>query len=234
MEKIKVFCLPYAGGSKSIFNDWIGEYKNIADIIPVEYSGHGSRFGEELYTSADDMADDVFKYIVSQKPENYVIYGHSMGSLISLLTTIRLEKKYPYAPKSVIIGGTRPPHLVYKDEPIAHLPKDEFMKKIFEMDQMDTEIMEEPELLDLLYDIFYADAVLGETYEGYSELPKINTDLVVMTGLQDNEAPEEDMREWNEYTNGALEFKIFDAGHFFPFKCSDFHDYFVNFINGIK
>ena len=231
MPKLKVFCLPYAGGSKSIFNEWIAEYKEVADIIPVEYSGHGSRFAEELNKSADDMADDVYRYIVSEKPENYVIYGHSMGSLISLLTAIRLEDTYDYPPKAVIVGGTRPPHLMFKDHKISHLPKDVFMKEIFEIGQTDSEIMEEPELYDILYDIFYADMVIGETYEGSSDLPRIKADLVVMTGLKDDEAPVEEMKEWQKYSDGSFEFKSFNDGHFFPFTCTDFHDYFASLIN---
>ncbi len=234
MNKIKIYCLPYAGGSMNIYNDWIKEYKDTAQIIPVEYSGHGSRYTEELYTSADDMADDIYRCIMADKPQNYMIYGHSMGSLISLLVTIRLEAKYNYKPNAVIIGGTRPPHLIYKDEQIAHLPKQEFLEKIFSMDQMDAEIMNEPELLDLIYDIIYADTILAEEYRGYQSLPKIKSPLVVMTGLKDDEGPEEDMKEWKKYSEGNFELKTFDAGHFFPFKCVDFHDYFVNTINKYK
>ena len=226
MNRVKVFCLPYAGGSKSIFNDWIDEYKDVAEIIPVEYSGHSSRYGEELFTDADDMAEDVFKSIVAEKPENYIIYGHSMGCLISLLTALKLESRYAHPPKKVIIGGTRPPHLAHKDERIAHLPKKEFMDKIFSLDQMEPEIMEEPELVDLLYDVFLADALVGESYSGYTSLPKLKAPLIVMTGLQDDEAPEEDMKEWSMYTEGPFELKKFDSGHFFPFKYAGFHDFF--------
>lgn len=233
MKKIKVYCLPYAGGSRSIFNDWVDEYKNIAEIVPLEYSGHGSRYGEELYTSADKMADDIYKCIVSQRPENYIIYGHSMGSLISLLTAIRLEKNYLHAPKAVIIGGTRPPHLSYKEECIANLPKDEFMQKIFDLEQTDPEIMNEPEFVDLFYDIIHADVVLGENYTGFSKLPQIKTNLYVMTGLQDDEAPVEDMEEWKNYCSGLFELKTFDSGHFFPFKYEGFHEYFAELIRSV-
>ena len=230
----KVYCLPYAGGSKSIYHDWINEYKDVAEIIPVEYSGHGSRFGEELYTSADSMAEDVYNIISGDEPKNYIIFGHSMGSLIALLTAEKLEKKYSVKPKAVIIGGTRPPHLVYKDEKMAHLPQKEFMEKFLDLGQTDAEIMNEPELLDLLYDVFYADTVLGENYNDFDKIQKINSPMVVMTGLQDDEAPEEDMREWANYCNEGFEFKSFDAGHFFPFEVPEFADYFRELLKKFK
>lgn len=226
MGKIKVFCLPYAGGSKSIFNEWIEKYKDVAEIIPMEYSGHSSRFCEKLYTDANEMAEDTYRNIVAFKPTDYIIFGHSMGCLISLLTALKLESRYEFPPRKIIIGGTRPPHLSNKDDKISGLPKKEFMNKFFELDQMDSEIMNEPELMDLLYEVFYADTLVGENYNGYTELPKLRTPMVVMTGANDNEAPEDDMREWALYTDGDFKFKLFDSGHFFPFKCEEFCDYF--------
>ncbi len=234
MEKMKIFCLPYAGGTKNVYREWVDKYADLVEIIPLEYSGHASRFDEELFTSADDMADDISTLIIAEKPTNYAIYGHSMGSLISLLTTVRLEERYQYAPKAVIIGGTRPPHLSYKDVQIGHLPKNEFIQKIFDMGQMDSEIMEEPELIDILYEIISADIMIGENYTGFSELPKIKADLFVMTGLQDDEAPQEDMEEWKDYSDGKFELKTFNSEHFFPFNCPEFHDYFAELIRKLN
>lgn len=230
----KVYCLPYAGGSKSIYNDWINEYKDVAEIIPVEYSGHGSRFGEELYKSADGLAEDVYNTITSDNPKDYIIFGHSMGSLIALLTAEKLEKKYSTKPKAVIIGGTRPPHLLYKDEKLAHLPQKEFMEKFLSFDHTEPEIMNEPELLELLYDVFYADTVLAENYNGYDNIKKISSPMVVMTGLKDDEAPEEDMREWADYCENEFVFKAFDDGHFFPFTAPEFGDYFREILKKSK
>lgn len=234
MGKLKVFCLPYAGGSKSIFQDWIHRYASVAEIVPMEYSGHGSRFCDVLYETADEVADDIFEHIIAMQPQNYMIYGHSMGCLVALLVAIRLEQKYTYAPKAVIIGGTRPPHLKGKDEKLADLPKQKFMQKIFDMGQTNAEIMNEPELVDLLYDVFHADILVDETYSQYDSLPKMKSPLVVMTGLQDEEAPADDMKEWAQYTEGDFYFQLFNADHFFPFHCSAFQDYFVNTINEIK
>ena len=92
MGKLKVFCLPYAGGSKSIFQDWIHRYASVAEIVPMEYSGHGSRFCDVLYETADEVADDIFEHIIAMQPQDYMIYGHSMGCLIALLVAIRLEQ----------------------------------------------------------------------------------------------------------------------------------------------
>jgi len=232
MEKVKVFCLPYAGGSASTYLDWKEKYATVAEIVPVEYKGHGSLFSEPLDFDANDMADDIYNRICKERPQNYVLYGHSMGSMIALLVAIRLEKRgYAHLPKAIIVGGMRPPHLKHKDKPLAHLPKDEFMKEFFDLGQMDSEIMNEPELLDMLYDVFYADIKLSEGYKYDEALPRISIPMVMMTGSQDDEAPLDEMKEWGTYTSGKFYPKEFDADHFFPFNCKEFDAYYVEMID---
>jgi len=232
MEKVKVFCLPYAGGSKSIYFDWKKKYDSVAEIIPIEYKGHGSLFDEPFYKSADEAADDICNRIWNECPKNYIIYGHSMGSLIALLVTIKLEQKgYRPLPKALIAGGMLPPHLKYKDEKIAHLPKDEFMKKMFDLGQTEPEVMNEPELVDMLYNIFYADVKLTEAYVHNESLPKVSIPMVIMTGNDDDEAPFDEMKEWAKYTSNHFYIKEFNAGHFFPFDCKKFDKYYLTLID---
>lgn len=82
MNRIKLYCLPYAGGSKYVYNDWIRIYSEAAEIIPIEYSGHGERYGEPFYRSADEAAEDIAEMIMSDKPERYALYGHSLGGTL--------------------------------------------------------------------------------------------------------------------------------------------------------
>jgi surfactin synthase thioesterase subunit len=232
MEKVKVFCLPYAGGSANVYFDWKKKYATVAEIIPIEYKGHGSLLGESLYKDADDAADDICTRICNENPQSYILYGHSMGSMIALLVAIKLEKRgYSPLPIAIIGGGMRPPHLKYKDEQLAHLPKDLFMKKIFSLGQMDSEIMNEPELLDMLYEIFYADIKLSEAYRYEELLPGISIPMVMMMGSKDIESPFDEMEEWAKYTSGNFYIKEFEADHFFPFNCKEFDDYYVEMID---
>ncbi len=194
VEKLQMFCLPYAGGSKSIYFDWIDRYSDIVEVIPIEYSGHGSRFGEELYSNLEDIADDVYKSILNYNPQNYIIYGHSLGSVIALYSCYMLESKYNNSPKAMVIGGMRPPHLKYKDEKIAGLAKDELFAKLYSWGQMDDEIMNEPELLDMLYDIIKADLSIDEEEIAVDDI-MLHIPVITMTGLQDEEAPEEETPE---------------------------------------
>jgi len=232
MEKTKIFCLPYAGGSASVYFDWKKKYDSIAEIVPIEYNGHGSLFGIPFYKDADEAASDICNRICADNPKDYIIYGHSMGSLITLLVAWKLEKDgYNHLPKAIIIGGSRPPHLKYKNKPLANLPKDKLMKEIFDLGQTDSEIMYESELFDMLYSVFHADLKIFEEYECGELAPKISIPIVTMAGTQNGEAPLNEMKEWSKYTSNNFYIKEFDADHFFPFNCEEFGDYYLEMID---
>ena len=148
MNRIKLYCLPYAGGSKYVYNDWIRIYSEAAEIIPIEYSGHGERYGEPFYRSADEAAEDIAEMIMSDKPERYALYGHSLGGTLGFLVTKKLEEDYSCKPLTLMIGGSRPPHLKYKNEKWLSLSKNEFMQRIYMMGQTDESIMKEKELYE--------------------------------------------------------------------------------------
>lgn len=60
MKKIKLICFPYAGGVSQFYvNIFFNNLSPNLELIPIEYSGHGSRYTEELFTSIDEFINDV-------------------------------------------------------------------------------------------------------------------------------------------------------------------------------
>lgn len=235
MNKMKMYCFPYAGGVKSNFYDWSNAFSDICDIIPLEYKGHGERFTEDHYANLDEAALDMYNQIAANKPDYYILYGHSLGSMVALLTAELLEKNYSKKPKALIVGGMRPAHLKYRDKQLHQLPKDDFIKHIFELGQTDEEIMNEPELVDIIYEIMHNDVMIEEKYVyNTNEHNIINIPMIVMTGCEDDEAPLSDMKEWNIYTKSRFYIKEFNSDHFFPFNCDDFNPYFHNLLKKIS
>ena len=212
----QMFCLPYAGGSASIYADWIHRIKD-ADICPFEYAGHGKRFCDDFYSSIEEAAGDVCKRIQEKQTGNYVIYGHSMGCLIALETAFLLEKDGMVLPKAIIVAATRPPHLMYKDKPLGDLSRDELMKEIASLGQMEKEVMECEELYEIVADILYSDVRMFTKYRRTHTDGQINIPIIALTGIGDKEAPEKDMEEWRLYTKRGFKLKSFKGNHFFAF-----------------
>ncbi|WP_197144539.1 thioesterase II family protein [Lysinibacillus sphaericus] len=83
MRKIKLFCLPYAGGSSVTYIKWGKLLNRYIEVIEVELPGRGRRINDPLIDNLEDMVEDVFRFIKDQLTGDYAIFGHSMGGLIT-------------------------------------------------------------------------------------------------------------------------------------------------------
>ena len=108
LDKIKVFCMPHAGASASVYYKWeelLNEWK--FELIPIEYQGHGIRADEDFYEDFDSMMEDVYEQVVEKLGESsrYVIFGHSMGSRAAYEMYKRLWENGKPLPRRIIFSG---------------------------------------------------------------------------------------------------------------------------------
>ena len=57
---MKLFCLPYAGGSKAIYYKWKSEFNYNIELEPIELKGRGVRYGEGFYTDFEEAVNDIY------------------------------------------------------------------------------------------------------------------------------------------------------------------------------
>lgn len=227
----QMFCLPYAGGSSSIYRGWIFQLKSSIKIELIEYAGRGSRFCDTYFRSIEEAAEDASVQIRKRCKGNYVIFGHSMGCLVALETIFILTKQQAILPRAVIMAATRPPHLMCKDRKLGTLSKAELMQKIASMGQMELEVLASKELYEIISEILYADVQMFTKYKRQYEDGKIDIPLLALAGDNDNEAPAEDMKEWRYYTSKSFECHTLNGNHFFPFNNSEqFYDCILKYI----
>lgn len=213
-----MFALPYAGGSASIYRDWIASLNPILDVCPFEYAGHAGRFGEPFFSSIEETAEDVSEWIRNHQTKDYIIYGHSMGSLVALETEYVLERKNIVLPKAIVVAACRPPHLRDKGVQLGRLSKTDLMKEMVSRGQYDSEILEDGELFALLSDVMYADIQMYSQYKRSYNTGKIHVPIIALAGELDQETPEINMQEWHKYTESAFAFHVFSGNHFFAFN----------------
>lgn len=222
MKRFKLFCLPYAGGSKTIYADFQKKLCDLVEVVPLEYSGHGSRYGKSLFNNADDTVNDIFQILKSSCCTKYMIFGHSLGALIAYETVARFSSLLNTPPCRLIVAGNRPPHLMYKDKKYNGLHKDDVMDAIFELGYMPSEILMNKELYDIYIDIIFADIQIINNYH-FVNRGKLNIPITAMRGSDDNETPKKDMLEWRNLTK-EFDLITIHGDHFFPFSGIGFFD----------
>ncbi|MBP7654173.1 thioesterase [Candidatus Dependentiae bacterium] len=215
MSKFKLFCIPYAGGSATVFYKWKNLLISDIELIPCELSGRGSKISQPLYDSISAAADDVLKTIIKNLNEShYAFFAHSMGTLIlyELLYKINFLNLMP--PVISIFSGRFPPHI--KPSKIHYnQPRSEFINDLRETGGTSEEILNNDELLDFFIPIIRADYKITETYEFSNHKEKFNHDIAVFYGSNDADVKESDVYQWKNYTNKKCNFYKFNAGHFF-------------------
>lgn len=216
MYKNTLFTIPFAGGNKYSFNEYDRFLKDTFNIYHLELPGHGKRFSEDLLRDIYTIRDDLFKQIEDKIYGDYVIYGHSLGGLLSYLLNLLIEDKKLNKPLKLIISGCASPTM--KPTTVIHtLSKDDFEKHLRDLGGMPSDFFNHPELFELFEPILRADYTVAECFD-YKEDRKVDTKLSILYG-EDEEFSLKEALKWKEFTyHSPLEFKQFKGNHFFIYN----------------
>ncbi|WP_272491090.1 thioesterase II family protein [Paenibacillus apiarius] len=216
MSIVKLFCVPYAGGSAMIYNPWKHVMGDAVELVPLELSGRGRRFGAPFYKSIRAAVEDVAEQIIPHVDDgSYALWGHSMGAIIVYELCHYMRQQGHPLPVHLFCSGSSAPRLRKKDKPIHDLPEEQFLKEIEELEGTPQEFFEHKELIDLYLPILRNDFMIIEQYEYEEKAEKLNTDLSVLYGSGESFVNE--VQGWETHTSTSCRLHEFQGGHFFLF-----------------
>lgn len=212
---INLFCLPYAGSSASFYYGWKKHLNNSSvNIRPVELSGRGRRFNEPLYDSIPHAVDDVLRSIENEITTTpYMLFGHSMGSLLSYELYYRLIERKGPLPLHIFFSGKRPPN--FKGKILSNLPEDQFLEEIRDFGGTPSDFFKNEELLSIFLPILKSDMHNVDIYQYKERAEKLDCTIDVFYGRSDHLTPYEDMMTWSAFANKEVTFHAFEGNHFF-------------------
>lgn len=217
LKRIKLFCLPYAGGSSNIYSRWGKGLNNAIDIAPVEFAGRGRRYADCLYDSLEQAVDDVYKTVCAGMGDfssDYAVFGHSLGGLIAYELLHKIKQEGKPRPVHAFFSGAKAPHFDKGIEKVYNLPEDKFKDRVSELGGTPKEVLENDELLELFLPILRADFKINETYEYTEKQDKLDCDITILSGKKDNLKLNE-IVEWRKHTLGKCNIFMLEGDHFF-------------------
>lgn len=120
MKDIQLFCIPYAGGNASFFNNLKKYLEDFVEVYNLEYSGHGIRRREAFYHDFEELLIEVKEQIETHRKKDvpYAILGYSMGSLAAY----ELAANYFMAdlPKHIFLAAHEPPDLPFREKSMLY------------------------------------------------------------------------------------------------------------------
>lgn len=213
MKRVKLICLPHAGGSATVYMHWKKHMSPFIELLPIELSGRGLRFGEALYEHFSDMVLDVYQKICSLGVDDtpYAIFGHSMGALLGY-EVIRLRRKSNLSTPSVLfVSGRFPPHLSLQGQINFSMTNDELIRHKDVV--IPEEIWEYESIRNMFLNILKADLKTLDNYVFDEHDRMIASKLVVMNGAQD--IPDHYVQQWRNYTDRDFVQHTYSGGHFY-------------------
>ncbi|AMQ01640.1 Thioesterase [Pedobacter cryoconitis] len=216
MKKIKLFCIPYAGGSATIYTKWNRHLSPSVELNAIELAGRGSRIQERLYQNISEAVEDIFKVIskdIGQSP--YAIFGHSMGAMLSYKLVQRIRDAGYAEPLHIFFSGRGAPGIKRDDLKKYHLMNDEeFKEAIIKLGGTPPEFFEHPELMEMFLPLLKNDFKLSESDEIHADLRPFDQNLTVFLG-KDEDLTAEQCNNWKKHTYKLCNIHYFNGGHFF-------------------
>jgi surfactin synthase thioesterase subunit len=213
---VTLLCLPYAGGSSTIYRGWAERMPRGVQLVPLNLPGRGARVGmppvHEWPRLLDLIVDDVKPYL--NRP--FALFGHSMGALLGIELAFELRSRYGAEPVWFGASGCAAPSRREYESKWLACSSEELMAELVSLDGTPPEVLDNPELMALLAPVLRADFHLCGTHE-YRRRAPLSCPMLVLGGEQDEELmeDEESLTGWKQEIDGPFEIQMLDAGHFF-------------------
>lgn len=209
--EFRLFIFPYAGGSPAAFGKWTIE--NI-ECWTAHYPGRGSRYSEPLIKNIPSLVEPLSQAMYPFLDKPFAFFGHSMGAVVAFELVRSMRRNKLPQPKLFFVSACGAPHLPDPHPPIHALSNDEFLAALQKLNGIPSELLRQPEAIQLLLPIVRADFEAIEIYQFVSDHP-LEIPIVAIGGSYDPRVSRERLEGWSTQTNASFKLHIFDGDHFF-------------------
>jgi medium-chain acyl-[acyl-carrier-protein] hydrolase len=184
---MRLFCLPYAGGSPLVFCNWPGSLPGNIEVCPIQLPGRGMRLSEPPFTRLEPLLESLVPVLRPFLDKPFALFGHSMGGLICFELARAFRLRFGLEPECVFLAGRQAPPIPDRTTARYDLPEPEFIEELRHLNGTPPEILEQPELMRLLVPLLRAEFELCQTYV-YQPGPNLDCPLHIFGGVDDGES----------------------------------------------
>jgi medium-chain acyl-[acyl-carrier-protein] hydrolase len=210
---LRLFCFPYAGGAALLFRPWPNHISANVEICAVELPGRGARLRETPLTRMDELVPLLAAALKPFLNKPFAIFGYSLGAIIGF-ELARLFRDAGAQPEHLFVAGRRAPQIRSDRSQRYNLPEAEFIDELRRLNGTPREVLEHPELIQMMLPLLRADFGLDETYECRAEAP-LEVPISAYGGLADTDVTRGQLESWAARTTAGFQLKMFPGDHFF-------------------
>lgn len=183
---------------------------SLIDVVLIDYAGHGTRMGEPMNGSLEEMLRDVAGRIRDQADkEDYYILGYSMGSLLAYI--LSSDMSYNINPAHLFLCSFQSPD-VLKEKRFLIAGTDSEEAFIERYGNIDERIIKDPRFAEVFTAPLINDFYCLSNYEPTKLLP-VSCGITVLYG--DSDFSKEDLTGWKLFSTQRTDIQSLPGTHFF-------------------
>lgn len=210
---MKLFCLPYAGGSSSTYMPWkdIASNFNI-EIFPLDYLGHGLNINKTISPSFQKNLSFLFQEITNNLKcdDKFCIFGHSLGALFAYELCKKFEISKRKKPNHIYLSAIESPQ--FKNN-ILFTDNSSLKAVLRKYGATPDEILNDDSIFSFFMPIIVNDFNMYNDYE-FSNSPILSTPASLMYGTSDF-LKLSNITAWKNLFSSHIDFFPFQGDHFF-------------------
>src|SRR5271170_8113500 len=115
LARLRLFCLPYAGGSALIFRAWSNALPADIEVCPIQLPGRSTRLKEQPFTAMSALIQVLAQALSPLLDKPFAIFGHSLGALVGFELARQLRRQYGVNPARLFVSAVRAPQVPCRD-----------------------------------------------------------------------------------------------------------------------
>lgn len=211
---VRLICFPYAGGSALVYRTWAQKLPANVEVVAIQLPGRATRMQEPPISKLTDLVEPIASALAPILDKPFAFFGHSMGALIAFEVARFFRRQERALPRHMFVSGRQAPQLKSEHAPLYNLPKEELLAELQNLEGTPREVLDHPELMELMLPILRSDFSICDTYE-YKEEAPLACPITAFGGLQDSDVSRQRIEQWREQTTATFTLRMFQGNHFF-------------------
>lgn len=217
--RLRLFCLPYAGGAASLYKDWFALVPNEVDLCPVQLPGREGRFAEALLDDPAALLDALHEALAPWLDRPFVLLGYSMGGLIAHGLACRLRPTERARLQRLVVASCSSPEHPAQIDP-DRVDRATLLAYIRDLGGTPQAVFEHEELMELMLPRLIADFRLVARLRASATSPAaapsalLDCPITALGADADSHAGPAQVARWAGRTRGAQHQVSIPGGHF--------------------
>jgi medium-chain acyl-[acyl-carrier-protein] hydrolase len=169
---------------------------------------------EQPFTRVAPLVQDVARVLLPLLDLPFAFFGHSLGAIIAFEVARQLRREQRPLPVHLFISAGRAPQFRDRERVAYDLPEAEFIEELRRLNGTPAEVLENPELMQLMLPMLRADFAVAETYT-YVPEPPLSCPISAYGSTDDKSVSRAELEGWRNHTTGAFSLQMFRGDHFY-------------------